>query len=336
MKDEELLKGYLAYFVPVNLSKIYSILKELSRDAEFLSRKDLKIVDIGCGPSPSLISFFRLFSEKEYFLKYIRYVGVEREEKVINLAKKIVEEFKPKNISLNYEFLKADASDIKVYQNLKEIKPDILIYSNSLGELFDKKLVTMERFVDFIKYFTYKNEKLIVILIEPGSKKSSMRLHSIRDRLIEELQFYPYSPCLHNFPCPALKHKNWCYEERRWSPPDYLSFLRPAQLQINYLKFSYVILRKDGFNIKDTFNSGKITIKCTSHLLNEKGKSRLWGCWDGKLLDVERLKRDYTEEDIWLKIRKGAYFSIDKFEMLSERKIRIPKDAKIKLLFLPD
>ncbi len=79
-------------------------------------------------------------------------------------------------------------------------------------------------------------------------------------------------------------------------------------LQINYLKFSYVILRKDGLNIGDTFSEREVIIKNTSHLLNEKGKSRLWGCWNGKLVDIERLKRDYTEDDQWLKIKKRMLF----------------------------
>lgn len=336
MKDEDFLKGYLLYFVPVNLSKIYSILKEFFRHPLISNKKDLKIIDIGCGPSPAVLPVFKLFEEGIISSDYIRYAGVELEEKAISFGKEIIEKFKPDNLSVKYEFLKTDASDLKTYIELKELKPDIMIFSNSLGEIFDKKGITQEDFVKFIKYFTYRNENFSLIIIEPATKRSSMRLHKLRDYLINELKLYPYSPCLNDLPCSALQANNWCYEERKWIAPEYLSFLSSVGLQINYLKFSYVILRKDGLNIGDTFSEREVIIKNTSHLLNEKGKSRLWGCWNGKLVDIERLKRDYTEDDQWLKIKKGCYFSVDSYVEISEKKVRLPKNSKIKILYCPE
>lgn len=336
MKNQDFLRGYLAYFVPVNLAKIYSLLKELFRHPLISSNKDLKIVDIGCGPSPAILPVFKLFEEGIISLSYVRYIGVELEERAIQFGREIIERFKPKNLSVNYELLKADAADVKTYIELKELRPDIMIFSNSLGEIFDNKGLRQEDFIKFIKYFTYHNERFSLIIIEPGTKKSALRLHGLRDSLIRELHLYPYSPCINNFPCPALKANNWCYEERKWIPPEYLSFLSAIGLQINYLKFSYVILRKDGLNIKDTFPEDDIVIKNTSHLLKEKGKSRLWGCWDGKLIDIEKLKRDYIEEDKWLKIKKGCYFSFDNFITLSEKKVRIPISGLVKILYCPE
>ncbi|GAB5045657.1 small ribosomal subunit Rsm22 family protein [Thermodesulfovibrio sp. TK110] len=336
MKYEDFLKGYLAYFVPVNLSKAYSILKELFRHSSISHKKDLKIVDIGCGPSPAVLPVFKLFKERMISTSYIRYEGVEFEEQAINFAREMIESFKPYNLSVNYGFLKANASDVKTYIELKELKPDIMIFSNSLGEIFDKQGINQEDFIKFIKYFIYRNENFTLIIIEPATKRSSTRLHKLRDSLIEELKLYPYSPCVNNFPCSALRADNWCYEERRWIPPEYLSFLSAMGLQVNYLKFSYVILRKDRINIKDTFPEHEMVIKNTSHLLNEKGKSRLWGCLDGRLVDIERLKRDYIEDDCWLKIKKGCYFSASEFIEVSEKKLRIPKNSKIKILYCPE
>lgn len=348
MREERLLKGYLLYFVPVNLSKIYSIFKELLRHSVFFSKTKLKILDIGCGPSSALVPLFEFINDGITNLEHIRYVGIESEDKAIEAGEKIIKELKPEKLSLKYEFIKADASDFKLYLKLKDIKPDIVIFSNSLGELFGKKSFKIEDFINLIKLLTYNNSYLTLILIEPATKKASMRLHRIRDRLIEELGLYPYSPCLNNLPCPALKANNWCYEQRKWLPPDYLSFLSSIGLQVNYLKFSYIVLRKDRANIKDTFrlsalplgNTSQLEaseeiIKNTSHLLNEKGKSRLWACWKGELIDMEKLKRDFKEEDLWLKIRKGDYFSIDKYITLSERKVRIPKNCNIKILYSP-
>lgn len=333
MKNQDFLSGYLIYFVPVSLSKVYNVLKEIFRHPLIFQKKELKIADIGSGPAPAIVSFFRILQEKIVSLRYIKYIGVELEEKTIELARKIIENLMPKNLSVNYEFLKADASDLKTYIKLKELKPDIMIFSNSLGEILENKRLTEEDFVKFIKYFTY--ESFTLILIEPGTKKSASRLHMLRDRLIKEVGFYPYSPCVNNLECPALKEKNWCYEERKWNAPEYLLFLSSKGLQINYLKFSYIVLRKDGLNIRETLENNEIIIKNTSHLLNEKGKSRLWGCWNGSLVDIEKLKRDYLKDDPWLKIKKGCYFTFSRYNVISENKVRIPKNSSLQILYSP-
>jgi len=335
MTNQDFLKGYLIYFVPVSLAKIYSIMKEFFWHPSIFHKKHLKIIDIGCGPSPSVVSFFKLWQNRIISSDNIQYIGVELEEKAIELGEKIIQALKPQDLSIEYRFLKTDASDLKTYIKLKELNPDIMIFSNSIGEILDDKGIIDEDFINFIKYFSFNNEKFTLVLIEPGTKKSASRLQMLRDKLIKELNFYSYSPCLNNLPCPALQAKNWCYEERKWSAPSYLSFLSAKGLQVNYLKFSYIILTKDGINIKDTFEADEIVIKNTSHLLNEKGKSKLWGCWDGKLVHIERLKRDYIEHDPWLKIKKGTYFSIDRLETLSNNKIRIPANAKITILYSP-
>ncbi|GAB6182891.1 small ribosomal subunit Rsm22 family protein [Thermodesulfovibrio hydrogeniphilus] len=335
LKDEALIKGYLLYFVPVNLSKIYSIFRELYRHPALLNKREIKIVDIGCGPSPAILPLLSLIDHMGLKLKHVRYVGVEQEGKAIEIAEKLINFFKPSNFSIKYDFIKSDASDLKSYLEIKEIKPDLMIFSNSLGELFDKASIDRETFINFIKPFTYKNPEFTLMIIEPGTKKSSMRLHELRDALISELDFYPYSPCLDNLPCSAFKVRNWCYEERRWTAPSYLTFLSSVGLQVNYLKFSYVVFRKDGINIKETFGLEGEIIKNTSHLLNEKGKSRLWACWKGDLVDIEKLKRDFSEDEQWLKIKKGAYFLIDKYLKLSDKKVRIPKDCEIKILYSP-
>lgn len=335
MDNDEFIKGYLLYFAPVNLNKTYRILKELFLHPVFHAQKDLKILDIGCGPAPALISVFDLIRENIINPQYIRYVAVESEEKAINTAKELIEKLKPEKVKLKHELIKADASDIRTYLNLKQIKPDIVIFSNSLGEILDKGIIKIEDFINMLRLFVYKNRNVTIVFIEPASRKSSSRLHYLRDATIEELKLYPYSPCLNDLPCPALKANNWCYEERKWKPPQYLNFLSSVGLQINYLKFSYLILRQDGANIRDIFEEKGEIIKNTSHLINEKGKIRLWACWNGELIDLEKLKRDFTEDETFLNLRKGDYITIDKYLKMN-KKVRIPEDAKIKILYSPN
>lgn len=335
MSYEDFVQGYVLYFTPVNLSKLISIFNEMAMHPLFFNTDELKILDIGVGPTPSVVAIFDLIERGLIKVEHIRYVGIESQDNVIKISKKILENFILKNLDFKYEFIKADASDLDLYRELRAIKPNMLIFSNSLGEIIDRNSLKLENLPDILKPFIYKNPYLTIIIVEPGTKKSSTRIHRIRDIFIKELGFYPYSPCLNDLPCSALKANNWCYEERKWSPPTYLSFLSSMGLQINYLKFSYLVMRMDKINISDTFKSNDEIIKNTSNLLNEKGKSRLWACWRGELIDMEKLKRDFTKDEVWLKIRKGSYFSIDKYETISSRKVRILADSNIKVLYSP-
>lgn len=336
LKDQDLLKGYLLYFTPVNLSKISSILSEMALHPETFKKKELKVIDIGSGLAPSVIALFELIERGKLSFEHIRYIGVESQESSFEIAGTLIEKFKPKGINLKYDLIKADGAKRETYLELKAIKPDLVIFSNSLGEIIERGNLKVEDFSELIKPLTYKNSDFTLLIIEPATKRASMRLHKIRDLLIEQLELHPYSPCLNNLPCAALKAKNWCYEERRWNPPEYLSFFKSVGLQLNFLKFSYIVMRKDGINLRDVFGYSEGVLKNTSHLLNEKGKSRLWACWRGNLIDVEKLKRDFKEEETFLRIRKGCYFFVDKVLDISDRKVRIPKDSNIKILYCPD
>ncbi len=205
--------------------------------------------------------------------------------------------------------------------------------SNSLGEMLHQgtSLTSLAKKIRSLLL----EENLTVVFIEPGTRKAAQKLHLLRDALIEESQMVPYSPCLHHLPCPALKGNNWCYEEWPWQCPDYLRFLEPLDLQIRCLKFSYVVFTSSGYRLAETFPPHEgLVIKCTSHLLREKKKSRLWGCVKGELQDIEKLARDYTENDPWLTIRKGTYFSAEGLIPLG-KKYRLPKDARASILYRP-
>lgn len=335
MKDEELLKGYLLYFVPVSIKKQYSVFREIFAHPSFRDKREIKIIDIGCGPSPAVIPLFNLMEEKIIELEYIRYLGIESEKKAISFAERLIEQLKPRGLTLKSEFINADFSSIQDFVDLRKIQPDIILFSNSLSEILEQGKVNVEEIVKFLKNFTYKSSNFTVIIIEPATKKFSMRLHRLRDIFIKELNLYPYSPCLNDLPCSALRANNWCYEERKWNAPEYLKFLSSKGLQINYLKFSYLILRKDKTNIRELFETEGEIMKNTSHLLNEKGKSRLWACYEGELIDVEKLKRDFRENEPFLNLRKGDYFSIDRFVFLSHRKVRLQRECNVKLLYSP-
>ena len=92
-----------------------------------------------------------------------------------------------------------------------------------------------------------------MMIVEPALRETSRALHQVRDRLLQEKRCTVYSPCLHENNCPALVNPyDWCHEERAWEPP---VSIQEIDCEVGFikdaLKFSYLLLRKDGKTIVD-------------------------------------------------------------------------------------
>jgi len=129
-----------------------------------------------------------------------------------------------------------------------------------------------------------------------------------------------YSPCLHEDSCPALfKVEDWCHEERPWRPPPWIvaidevvGFIKDA------LKFSYVILRRDGRTIVPR---DAAAFRVVSELRVMKGDIRAWLCSEQGRSDIGRLDRDRSDVnqglDAW---HRGAIVRLTNVEWKPERK----------------
>jgi hypothetical protein len=115
------------------------------------------------------------------------------------------------------------------------------------------------------------------MLIEPALRSASRALHQVRNNLLADLQCTVFSPCLHNQPCPALiKPDDWCHEERFWETPDWIAQIDDSVGFIkDALKYSYVILRKDG---KTLVPQNPHYHRVVSELRELKGEKRVWLC----------------------------------------------------------
>ncbi|MCX7667337.1 MAG: small ribosomal subunit Rsm22 family protein, partial [Atribacterota bacterium] len=218
---KEVLKGYLLYFFPISLNKIYLTLKEALRHPALRPKKgNLNILDIGCGITPSILAFLELYSEQHFPGVHLDYTGIDADPNALKIARDLMQTLIPPEYQVNYRFLKMDLCKEASFAELKKFHPHFLIMSNSLGEIVARGTPLMN-LANKLGTFILENNS-IAVLIEPGTKKASQRLHHIRDFFIREYQITPYSPCPHRLPCPALKNKNWCYEEWPWESPDYL------------------------------------------------------------------------------------------------------------------
>jgi hypothetical protein len=130
-----------------------------------------------------------------------------------------------------------------------------------------------------------------LIILEPALRTQTRELHRLRDLLLKEGACTIYSPCLHEQGCPALHQPgNWCHEERTWSPPAEISRLdRQVGFIKDALKFSYLILRKDG---RTVLSRGRNLFRIVSERREFKGEMRVWTCSQAGRLEVGRLGRE--------------------------------------------
>ena len=174
---------------------------------------------------------------------------------------------------------------------------ELIVMANALNELWRGTRDLIGSRVTFVRGLL---DLLVphgtVMLVEPALRDTSRDFHLVRDRLLAAGACTVYSPCLHDGPCPALvKADDWCHEERPWTPPPIVSAIdREVGFIKDALKFSYVILRKDGKTIvprkPDLF-------RIVSELREMKGEKRAWLCNETGRPEVGRQDRLRSESN---------------------------------------
>jgi len=172
---------------------------------------------------------------------------------------------------------------------------DVIILANALNELYGHSSDPLERRAKLIGSLLERLHPAgALLIVEPALRETSRNLHSLRDVLLARDLCTVYSPCLHENSCPALfKQEDWCHEERPWSAPPWIDAIDGvAALIKDALKFSYVILRRDGRTIVPR---GETMFRVVSELRVMKGDVRAWLCSGHGRSDVGRLDRERSE-----------------------------------------
>ena len=235
--------GYLAYHFPVYFMQTEYLLAMLARDG--LLKKRMTILDIGTGPGvvPFAIADFwsRLDGAKADVY------SVERSEEHVEAFLYLRDRFVPKggNVSVKPP-VKADittSDPIKIPQ-----QTDLIVFSNVLNELNDRSL---EQRADIVMHYA---EKLTpdgtILIIEPAEEAVSSQLRVL------SLALKKRGLTVHN-PCSFIWGTN-CTPDRCWSfvtappiwPTKLMETLAACDEPFRYvntdIKYSYVVLRKDG------------------------------------------------------------------------------------------
>ncbi|MBI5749157.1 MAG: hypothetical protein HZA00_08530 [Nitrospinae bacterium] len=343
LNNKRLRRAYILYFLPSNIYKIHLPLKELSlHPKKILSKKELKILDLGSGPGTTILGILDFFSNQKK-RPSLEFTAIDSVAENLSIAKDLFKLFTPLHpecptlqgvngklkSSLKMPHLTGGGvtgftENINIDASLKTFKIniekagaipqdtyDIIILSNILNELFyndEKKNAERVSFLNTIidKFLTPDGS---CIIIEPALRETTREMLEIRDSLVKN-GFKIHSPCLIDDPCPALSNpKDWCHEDIPWIPPVIIKEIdKLTGLRKDSLKFSYLVLRKDKLSLSDILE--KNSYRVVSEPLVSKGKLEFYICGIGGRRLITRLDKDKTPSNIqFQKLKRGDIVS---------------------------
>lgn len=357
----------MLYFLPSNIYKIHLPLKELSlHPKKILSKKLLKILDLGSGPGTTILGILDFFSNQKK-RPFLEFTAIDSVAENLSIAKDLFKLFTPLHqecptfqrwdeLEIKKPFSKITypsergvtgfTENINMDASLKTFKIniekagaipqdtyDIIILSNILNELFyndEKKIAERVSFLNTIidKFLTPDGS---CIIIEPALRETTREMLEIRDSLVKN-GFKIYSPCLIDDPCPALSNpKDWCHEDIPCILPVIIKEIdNLTGLRKDSLKFSYLVLRKDKLSLTDVLE--KNSCRIVSEPLISKGKLEFYICGHGGRQLITRLDKDETPSNIqFQKLQRG---DIVTFEALIDegKRLKVGKDTIVSVV----
>lgn len=346
LEDDALRLAYLSYYLPVNVAKIQSLLDELLPDIFEASvpERPLTVLDVGAGPGTAALGVLDwLTTTFGPGKKRVEVVAVEKSPLALRDSQGLWEAYEKLSpvpgsrlTSLRVDLQRN--AQLGMVAKTADRPFDLIVLANCLNELFRGVRDPMKARVKFLRTLLDQLEEHgTLMILEPALRGVSRHLHEVRDRLLAERACTVYSPCLHECPCPALVNRDdWCHEDRPWAPPPWVARLdRLVGFRKDSLKFSYVLLRKDGRAVAPR---GPSVFRVVSELRELKGEKRVWLCNETGRPEVGRLDRERSEAntavDEW---HRGAIVRIDQI-VRKDRKGReaaigrIPNSATVEII----
>ncbi|HEX7765081.1 MAG TPA: small ribosomal subunit Rsm22 family protein [Nitrospira sp.] len=341
-KDRSLLKSdyldkpeyataYLQYFLPVNLSKIQVLLDEMPQGwPDQGPDRPIRILDVGSGPGAGALAVLDWFHQ--YWpgrINDLTVVAVDASVEALKHARSLWETYCRESGAIDGRLstyqgnLERSPNGAWLSQVEQQAPYDLIIAANCLNELYFRSADPVQAKVGLVTQLLARLAPTgTLMIVEPALRDTSRALHQVRDRLIQEKRCTIYSPCLHENSCPALVNPfDWCHEERGWEPPleiqridAEVGFIKDA------LKFSYLLLRKDGRTIVERSSD---VYRVVSELRDLKGEKRAWLCNELGRSEIgrqDRLRSDSNAPfDDW---HRGAIVQI-------ERVVRKEREGKV-------
>jgi len=294
--DPLLASAYLEYFFPVNFAKVGVLLDEMP--APFVTNH-LSVLDVGSGPGTGGLALLDWW-HRINIARELVVTAVDRSPGALRYANRLWQMFCDAEGRTNarLDLVEGDIERAGCLERIRANGPyDVIILANSLNEIAtasgDPLVIKVQMLANLLELLSSHGT---VMIIEPALRETSRALSQVRDQLIESGLCNVYSPCLHENECPALVNRyDWCHEERGWDPPE---SIQAIDAQVGFikdsLKFSYLLLRKDG---KTIVNRQPNVYRVVSELRVMKGEKRAWLCNELGRQEVGRQDRLATDQN---------------------------------------
>jgi ribosomal protein RSM22 (predicted rRNA methylase) len=328
LRDPGLRKAYLTYFLPPNLDKVGVPLRELSlHPSKLLEREQLQVLDLGSGPGTAILGIRRFFARNGDRIR-LECTAVDQVGENLKEAEVLFRE--QGGVAGVPAGLTTVRSGIEAIAEHSGGPFDIIVLSNVLNELYIREEDGVSKRTALVGRIL---EHLLApdgscIIIEPALRETSRDLLMVRDGIVDA-GFHVYSPCLVQGHCPALVNpKDWCHEDRPWDPPDVIKEIDShIGLRKDSLKFSYVVLRKDGRTLAGV--CGPDAYRVVSEPIISKGKRELYLCGRaGRHIAARQDKDAVPGNEAFASLERGDVVRIDGL-ILENNRFKITKDAKV-------
>jgi ribosomal protein RSM22 (predicted rRNA methylase) len=314
-------RAYLSYFLPVNLSKVQVLLDELPDDSttEALGHP-MTVLDLGCGPGTGVLGLLDwLWHRSPERAKSLSVLAADISHTALQHAERLWETY-CQEVGIASQGLRCAEGNLEhplkgdLGKRIVRSAPyDLIIMANCLNELFPAAAdPPIERAAVVAQLLPFLAPHGTIMIVEPALRQTARALHQLRNHLLKQGLCTVYSPCLREGACPALDHPDdWCHEERPWQTPPVIAALdRKVGFIKDALKFSYLLLRRDGRTI--VTRSPQI-FRVVSELRELKGEKRAWLCNETGRSEVGRLNRKASSQnsavDSW---HRGAIVQIER------------------------
>lgn len=333
LEDPAFAAAYLQYFLPVNLSKVQVLLDEMP---PVEASEHFSVLDLGSGPGTGALAVLDWWHQRMQTAA-LSVIAVDNASAALRQAEHLWSWY-CHEASITTAKLQTYKANVERGASLEEIRLktpfDLIILANCLNEIFsDAKDPIAPRCGLVSELLERLASHGTLMIVEPALRETSRALHQLRDQLLQEKRCTAYSPCLHEQNCPALVNPDdWCHEERGWDPPaviqqidDEVGFIKDA------LKFSYLLLRKDGKRIVERRPD---VYRIVSELRELKGDTRAWVCNELGRSEIGRLDRVKSETNAaWEECRRGMIVKVEGLKRKDATALaRIPAEGTVEII----
>jgi len=235
--------GYLAYHFPVYYLQTEHLLTMLARDG--LLKNSMTVLDAGTGPGVVPLAIADFYSRLDAATATV--YSVERSEEHIEAFMFLRDQCTQKGAHASIKPpVRADLTTLDPAQIPQQV--DLMIFSNVLNEISD---VSLDQRADLVMKFVERlSPDGTILIVEPAEEETSTQLRML------SLALKKRGLTIHS-PCSFIRGTN-CMPDRCWSfvtapsirPTRLMEMLSACDEPFRYIntdiKYSYVVLRKDG------------------------------------------------------------------------------------------